>query len=69
MLSAAIEIQAPSSTLESCVATILKVSTEVRNYFSEKKFTVQNVDYPEESDMLRSDMMGSTMLKTRFIAF
>lgn len=47
--------------------SIFKVIIEVRNYFLGKKRMIHEVGYPEESDMPRSDMRGSTVLKLRLL--
>lgn len=47
------------------MCTIFKVGTEFRPKFPDfrgKKFTVYEVDYPEESVILGSDMRSSTVL-------
>lgn len=43
------------------LCTIIKVSIKLRNGILEEKLTVHVVGCREESDMLRSDMRGSTV--------
>lgn len=54
----AIEIQMATRV---AISTIFEGSTKLRNDFREKKLTVLEVDYLEESDMLRPDMRKSTV--------
>lgn len=60
--STALKIQAVAARVAFC--TICKVKTELGNDFIEKKVTVLEVGYPEESEMPRSDFRGSTVVKT-----